>query len=69
MEKDKFKKAIGLNNQRDYLLKVKTVLEEDSVDLRGTSCRFEALKGNLLKRIREIVDEEICEVDQKIENL
>lgn len=70
MKKDKFEKAIDLNDEKSYLLKVKEILNDGgSVDLRSLPCRFITLKGTLLKKLNEIVDEEIREVDQKIENL
>lgn len=73
MEKDRFEKAIRLNNQKSYLLKVKDIIElgiaGDSLDLRCAPCKFVTIKGTLLKKINEIVDEEIREIDQKIENL
>lgn len=69
MKKDKFEEAVRLNSEKSYLLKVKEMLGGGSVDLRSSPCVFETLKGTLLKKLNEIVDEEIREVDQKIENL
>lgn len=70
MKKDKFQEAVRLNNQKDHLLKVKEIISGDLLELvTGFPSKSVIIKGTLLKKIRKIVDEEILEVDQKIENL
>jgi hypothetical protein len=69
MKKDKFNEAVRLNDQKSYLLKVKDILGESSVDLHGSPCKFVTIRSALHKKLKEIVDEEIRKVDQKIEKL
>ena len=68
-KKYKFDEAISQNNQTAYLLIVKAVKCGGLLELRDSPGKSVIIKGNLLKRLNEIVDEEIREVDQKIENL
>lgn len=68
MEKDKFEKAVRLNNEKSYLLNLKELVGRGAIDVR-TFPGFITIKGTLLKKIEGVIDEEIREVDQKIENL
>ena len=68
MKKDKFQEAVRLNDQKSYLLSLKELVDRGAIDIR-TFPGVITVKGTLLKKIGKVLDEEIREVDQKIENL
>jgi hypothetical protein len=68
MKKDKFQEAVRLNNEKSYLLNLKEIVDRGAIDIR-TFPGVITVKGTLLKKIEKVIDEEIREVDQKIENL
>lgn len=69
MKKDKFQEAVWLGNRKTHLLEVKEVISGGTLYLRRDISKFVTIEGALLKKLNEIVDEEIREVDRKIENL
>lgn len=69
MERDKFQEAVHLNNQMSYLQKIKSVTDGGLLELRDSTGRSVTISYDLIKKINELFDKEISEVDQKIKNL
>lgn len=69
MEKEKFQKAIDLNNMKNHLMRVKNVMSGGLLELQDSAKNSVTIQYPLLKKLNEVIDKEIAEINKKIEEL